>query len=218
MQEGRLRVEVFPLGPLMANCYLVYETATGSSIIVDPGWPDGVEDVAKRVRELNLDVKAIIATHGHFDHVLGVDKLKLELGREAPFLIHSNDEVLVKIAGKMSREVLGVYIEPPEPDDNLDEGDAIKLGDIELAVWHTPGHSPGSICLVASRVVFTGDLIFRGSVGRTDIPLGSWNQLVQSLERILRLPNHTVLYPGHGEPTTIEYEKRRNPFIPQSSK
>ena len=215
-EETDLRVEVFPLGPLMTNCYLVYETTTSSSIIIDPGWPNGIEKLAQRVRKLNLNIKAIIATHGHFDHILGVNKLKLELGREAPFLIHSSDEILVKTAGEMSREVLGVYIEPPEPDDNIDEGDTIELGGSRLIVWHTPGHSPGSICLIGDEIAFTGDLIFRGSVGRTDIPLGSWKKLLESLERILRLPDNTVLYPGHGEPTTIEYEKRVNPFIPRN--
>ena len=207
-----MRVERFVLGPLETNCYLIYDK--GEAIIVDPGWHEGVELIINRVKTLGLRVKALIATHGHFDHIAGAVQAMKLLGYRVPFLIHEGDAPLLESAGAVAREWLGVSIEVPEPDRFIDENTTLKVGNEELQVIHTPGHSPGSIVLVGSRYAITGDTIFAGSVGRTDLPGASWAKLKESLRRLANmLPPATVLYPGHGPYTTLDDELAWNPFL-----
>ena len=206
-----IRVERFEVGPLATNCYLVY--SGGKAIVVDPGWPSDVDAVHRRIRELEVEVEAIVATHGHFDHILGVGRLR-ELGYEAPFMIHANDAAIAASAHLVARQWLGVSVDPPPaPDELVREGLTIRLGGVELAVWETPGHSPGSVTLLAGDSAIVGDVLFRGSIGRVDLPGGSWEDMKKSLRRLAALPRETKVYPGHGPSTSIGLELADNYFV-----
>ncbi len=207
-----LLVERFELGPLATNCYLVYKG--DRAIVVDPGWPSEVDAVYRRVRELGLRVEAIVATHGHFDHVLGVGRFRRLLGYEPPFMAHRSDVSMIMSAHLVAEQWLGVRVDPPPmPDDFLREGSIIMLDNVGLKVWETPGHSPGSITLLAEDSALVGDVLFRGSIGRVDLPGGSWKEMRRSLLRLAGLPGETRIYPGHGPPTTIELELADNYFV-----
>ena len=207
-----LLIEQFELGPLATNCYLVY--SGDRAIVVDPGWPSDVEAVYRRVRRLGLRVEAIIATHGHFDHVLGVGRLRRLLGYEPSFMAHRGDVSMIASAHLVAEQWLGLRLDPPPvPDGFLREGSSIRLDSVELGVWETPGHSPGSITLLAEGFVLVGDVLFRGSIGRVDLPGSSWEEMRRSLRRLTGLPRETRVYPGHGPPTTIGLELVDNYFV-----
>ncbi|MCX8196106.1 MAG: MBL fold metallo-hydrolase [Acidilobaceae archaeon] len=217
----------FELGPLRANCYILEHG--GEALVIDPGWPYGLEEVLRRVKR----VKAIVATHGHFDHVGGVALAKEITG--APFAIHERDVELARRARELTLRYLGVEVpEVPPPDFTLREGEAIEVGGLEVRVIETPGHTMGSISLlipqgvfvgdllIASKralsmtsygAVFTGDTLFRGTVGRVDLPHSSAELMRESLRKLASLPRETVVYPGHGPPTTIGEELEHNPYL-----
>jgi len=197
-----ITVKKLVVGPLRTNCYiLIHED---EAIIVDPGGNhDKILDAIK-----NLKIRAIVATHGHFDHVLGVPYLKRKLG--APFMLHKSDlETL---------ELFGSYMlnETPKPDSFLEEGDTIYLGSKRIEIIHTPGHTPGSICMYIyeDQILLTGDTLFRGAYGRTDLPGGDPQKIFGSLRKIFTMfsDNFRVL-PGHGEETTIGSEKRYYKYL-----
>ncbi|MET1128249.1 MAG: MBL fold metallo-hydrolase [Thermoproteota archaeon] len=208
---GKFGVERFELGPLGTNCYLVY--SGNEAIVIDPGWPTGIEEVASRVKQLELHVKAIVATHGHPDHVLGASEAKRLLG--APFLIHRADAEMALRAREAAEALLGVKLkhEVPAPDGYLDEGDTIEIGGVRLRVLWMPGHSPGSIVLYGGGAAFVGDLVFRGSIGRVDLPGASPHDMARSLRRLAELPGSTTLYPGHGPATTLAAELETNALL-----
>ncbi len=186
------------VGPLRTNCYCV--VSRGEALIIDPGADP------MRIIDLLGDTKLryIIATHGHFDHVSAVEPLRKRYS--SPFLIHREDEETLRIFG--SYVLCG---SPPRPDRFLEEGDIVRVGDEIFHIIHTPGHTPGSICIYSSssKVVFTGDTLFRGAFGRTDLPGGDPEKMFDSLRKIFRiLTDEYVVYPGHGESTTIGEEKR----------
>ncbi len=214
---GSLLIERFELGPLATNCYLVY--SGDRAIVVDPGWPSDVEAVYRRVRRLGLRVEAIVATHGHFDHVLGVERLRRLLGYEPPFMAHRGDVPMIASAHMVAEQWLGLRLEPPPmPDGFLQEGSSIELDGLGLKVWETPGHSPGSITLLAEGSVLVGDVLFRGSIGRVDLPGSSWEEMKRSLRRLASLPRETKVYPGHGPSTTIGLELVDNYFVREALK
>ncbi|MCX8203214.1 MAG: MBL fold metallo-hydrolase [Nitrososphaeria archaeon] len=200
-----LEVETLVVGPLSTNCYVV--SSGGEALIVDPGW-----DAERVLRAVSgMKVVGIVATHGHFDHVGAVEELKRRLGVE--FVIHRLDEGLLDVAGN-HRARVGLRVERPRPDRFIEEGERIELGGVEIEVIHTPGHSPGSVCLRGAFTLFSGDTLFMGSVGRTDIFGGSFEQLERSIrDKLYVLDDATVVYPGHGPATTIGFEKRHNPFV-----
>lgn len=211
-----MKVEKIIVGPLEVCCYLVFCDNTKEGIIIDPG------DVDKRIFEtiekLNLKIKAIIGTHGHPDHIGGVDFLRRKL--DAPFLLHKMDDQFFQIEENFLTFKLWGFPKNPRADVLIEEGSVISFGDETLKVLHTPGHSPGSICLYCERnkVVFTGDTLFVEGIGRADLPGGNYFQMVQSIkEKLLTLPEETIIYPGHDygpKPfSTIGYEKLNNPFI-----
>jgi glyoxylase-like metal-dependent hydrolase (beta-lactamase superfamily II) len=198
------------VGPLQSNSYLLADEVTGEAALFDPGMEsEPVADVLARER---LTVTAIINTHGHFDHVFGNAYFKAKTG--APLLMHRADLDLVKRLEEQSL-YFGFRATPsPLPDRFLEEGDEVRVGGIRLRVLHTPGHSPGGICLVTDGTAFVGDTLFAGSIGRTDLPGGSAETLLTSIrEKLLTLPDDTVIYPGHGPATTIGHERRHNPFL-----
>ena len=205
-----MKVHAFTVGPLQSNSYLLADEVTREAALFDPGMEsEPVADVLARER---LTVTAIINTHGHFDHVFGNAYFKAKTG--APLLMHRADLDLVKRLEEQSL-YFGFRATPsPPPDRFLEEGDEVRVGGIRLRVLHTPGHSPGGICLVTDGTAFVGDTLFAGSIGRTDLPGGSAETLLTSVrEKLLTLPDDTVIYPGHGPATTIGHERRHNPFL-----
>jgi glyoxylase-like metal-dependent hydrolase (beta-lactamase superfamily II) len=204
-----LHVEQIVVGPLMSNCYIVWDETTLESIIIDPG--DNPEKIIKIVENFNLTVKAILATHGHFDHVGGVATLKTNINAE--FLAHKRD-FPEKNQGEITHHPWGIKTVYVKPDRYIDEGDVIYVGKYQFKVLYTPGHSPGSICFLHDHIIFVGDVLFQGGIGRTDFHNGSFEQLSKSIKtRLYNLPNDTMVYTGHGPSTTIGDEKQYNPFV-----
>ena len=205
-----MKVHAFTLGPLQSNSYLCADEATREGLLFDPGMES--EPVAEALARERLTLTAIINTHGHFDHVFGNAYFKAKTG--APLLMHRADLDLVKRLEEQSL-YFGFRATPsPAPDRFLEEGDEVRVGGTRLTVLHTPGHSPGGICLVTDGTAFVGDTLFAGSIGRTDLPGGSAETLLTSIrEKLLTLPDDTVIYPGHGPATTIGHERRHNPFL-----
>jgi len=210
MTSSRLRVEPLVVGPILSNCYIVWDQETKEGVVIDPG--DDAESILAAIGELGIEVKYILATHGHFDHVAGTAPLKRALG--APFLVHEDDLFFIE-DGKNAAGRWGFEIEqPPTPDRSIAHGDVIEVGSHKLKVIHTPGHSPGGVSFLHDNMVFGGDTLFRGSIGRTDFRKGSREELSRSIRtRLYTLPDDTVVYTGHGPTTTIGDEKRYNAFV-----
>ena len=204
--------EIIPVGPLHCNCSIVGDEGTHEALVIDPG--DDIEDVLAIVRKHNLQVKQIIITHAHIDHVGGAMKLRAATG--APILLNQNDYALLKML-----DVQAAWIGVPVPgkveiDQNLGQADVVKAGSLVADVIHTPGHTEGSVCLYfpAEKKLIAGDTLFAGSIGRTDLPGGSFEKIINSLrEKVLALPDETIVVPGHGELTTIGEERESNPFL-----
>ena len=192
-------VKMFTVGMLAANCFLVGNTQTCDAIIIDPGFNSESEakTIITEIERNKFEVKYIINTHGHPDHNSG-NKIMKDYTK-APILIHEHEASLLR---------------NPPADRKLRDGDLIEVGNIKFKVIHTPGHSKGSIILLSSDVVFSGDTLFAGSIGRYDLPGGSLSELVNSLKNsLLTLPDHVKVYPGHGPVSTIGEERRYNPFL-----
>ena len=204
--------EIIPVGPLQCNCSIVGDETTHEAMVIDPG--DDVEDVLAIVRKHALTVKQIVITHAHIDHVGGATKLKRITG--APILLNQNDHALLTMLD-VQASWLGMRApEVVEIDQSVSTGDTIKAGGLEAQVIHTPGHTEGSICLyfAPEKKIIAGDTLFAGSIGRTDLPGGSYQKIITSLhEHVLALPDETVVVPGHGPLTTIGEERESNPFL-----
>ena len=205
-----MKVIPIPNGQFAENCYVVVDEARRACAIVDPG--EEAELITQRVAVLDVTPVAIWLTHAHLDHVMGVARLKRETG--APVCLHPADRELYDHAVQQGL-AFGIPVEPPPPPDRpFTHGEVVRVGDCVFTVRHAPGHSPGSVCLVGDGVVFTGDVLFAGSVGRTDLPGGDFETLRKSIEReLLVLPDSTIVYSGHGPETTIGQERRANPFL-----
>ena len=210
MTSSKLQVEPLIVGPLMSNCYIVWDEKVKQGAIIDPG--DDADNILKVVKELGVEIKYILATHGHFDHVGGVASLRQNLNAE--FLAHEKDFFFIE-DGKNAANRWNVDIDqPPKPDRFIEDGEKIKVGGFELEVLHTPGHSPGGISFLNDRMVFCGDTLFQGNIGRTDFRQGSFEELANSIKtKLYTLPDDTICYTGHGPVTTIGDEKRFNAFV-----
>ena len=204
-------LEGFPVGPIGANCYFFGDESTGDVFVIDPG--DEPDRILAALRERRAHAVAIVNTHGHFDHVQGVDAVRRATG--APFWIHEAERDILAHGPARARALFGIDLPPsPTPDRWLSEGDRLQVGALSLDVRHTPGHSPGGVCLIGQGLAFVGDTLFAGSIGRADIPGADVDALLASIARVLLpLPDDTVCYPGHGPETTIGQEKRSNPFL-----
>lgn len=200
------------VGPLAVNCYLIGCGKTGEAAVIDPG--DDADEIAAAVRDAGVRPLYIINTHGHPDHVSANAALKNEFGLE--IVAHGLDSTLMQ-SGSDLLSLMGVRVIPsPPPDVTLEHGDTIRVGDIRLEVIHTPGHTEGGVCLYwrEGRILFTGDTLFAGGIGRTDFPGGSMQELERSIrEKLYSLPDDTVVLPGHGESSTIGNEKSGNAFV-----
>ncbi|MEW6456873.1 MAG: MBL fold metallo-hydrolase [Acidobacteriota bacterium] len=198
------------VGPLETNCYLVYHKDTRETIIVDPGAEP--ERISKIIKENRLIPTKIVNTHGHIDHIGGNRYLKEKF--KTSILIHYQDIKTMNSAGNKSMALILGTKPSPEPDEYLSHDDRIYINNNYLEVIHTPGHTPGSICLKSHLFLLTGDTLFCGSVGRTDLPGGSWKELIKSIkEKILTLNDDLEILPGHGLVSTLREEKNYNPFL-----
>lgn len=206
-----INVKKLVVGPLSSNAYVVYDSDANAGIIVDAGG-DGTKIVAL-VKRLDVKISHLCGTHAHFDHILAAKQVKDVLSCE--FLIHKDDVWLLERAPESIKKYVGDDVpEIAEPDGYLYEGYTLEVGQHIVKVLHTPGHTPGSVSIVSDGLVFTGDTLFAGTVGRTDFPGGNAEQLAESLsKKLMSLPDDYVVYPGHGRPTTIGAEKKSNPFI-----
>jgi hydroxyacylglutathione hydrolase len=208
--------EIFPVGMLACNCSILGDETTGEAVVIDPG--DDIERVQRVLAQHHLHAKYIVATHAHIDHVGGIEKL--QQATEAGVLMHQADLPLYQNLA-LQAEWLGV----PSPgiadvDQFLQEGDTLRCGALTLEVLHTPGHSPGSLSLYLpgeNQRIFSGDTLFQGSIGRTDLWGGSSEEILRSIrERLLIFPDQMPVFPGHGAPTTIGAERESNPFLQTS--
>jgi hydroxyacylglutathione hydrolase len=213
--EG-LKIEAFSLGPIGTNAYLLSRPNEGKAIIIDPGM--NPKPLLKRIGDLQLE--AILLTHAHFDHIGGVDEIRKLKG--SPVYLHDAEADWLtnpKLNGSTKYPELGGPIQTDPAEFALDQGQVLKLIGLEIKVLHTPGHSPGSVSfLIGSEsegwYLFGGDVLFRLSVGRTDLPGGRSEELLDSIHgKLFKLPDETVVYPGHGVKTTIGYERDNNPHV-----
>jgi hydroxyacylglutathione hydrolase len=212
-----MKVIQLPVNPFQMNCYIYYDEKTKEGIIIDPAvyFLEEKEELKKILEKEKIKIIKIINTHGHLDHVLG-NKFSKEFF-DVELIGHKEDEFMIKNSvtqGKM----YGVEVEEsPAFDGYLNEGDSVNIANASLRIIHTPGHSPGSICLIddKNKLVFCGDVIFRESIGRTDLPGGDYNTLIDSIKNKLfkEVTDEYQLLPGHMETTDVGYEKKNNPFI-----
>jgi len=203
---------VFLVGPLQCNCSIIGDEQTREAMVIDPG--DQIEDILKVLKAENLTLKQIVVTHAHIDHVGGAMKLKAATG--APILMNQKDEVLLKM---LDVQASWIGMKPPgavQVDEAVGEGRILQVGNLSSTVIHTPGHTEGSICLYfpEQKTLIAGDTLFAGSIGRTDLPGGSFEKIIRSLHnQLLQLPDETHVIPGHGPMTTIGQERESNPFL-----
>lgn len=194
-ESHTLKYHRIVVGPLGTNAYILFSPSTGGCLVLDPG--DDIYRLVRFIKGKKLDPEAIILTHGHFDHCGGIRELTSFY--QVPVMMHKHD-----------RKIL----EPDVPVDvYLEDSEIIRKGGMELKVLHTPGHTPGSICLLVEDLLFSGDTLFQGSVGRTDIPGGDYNLLQETLEFLKQLPPEITILPGHGDLSTLKMELRLNPFL-----
>ena len=204
--------EILPVGPLRCNCSVIGDETTREAMVIDPG--DDIEDVLAVIRKQNLQVKQIVITHAHIDHVGGAMKLRAATG--APILLNQNDYELLKML-----DVQAAWIGVADPgkvdiDQSITTGETVTAGQHTAQILHTPGHTEGSICLyfAADKKLIAGDTLFAGSIGRTDLPGGSMQKIMRSLhDTVMALPDETVVVPGHGRLTSIGEERENNPFL-----
>ena len=210
MTSSKLQIEPEIVGPLLSNCYIIWDDHTKEGVIIDPGGDADI--ILKKIQELGIKITYILATHGHFDHIGAVAPLKRELN--AQFLAHEDDLFFIEDGEKTARG-WGVHIEqPPNPDQFINDGDKIQIRDFEIKVLHTPGHSPGGVCYLTNNKLFGGDTLFQGSIGRTDFRQGSFEELEKSIKtRLYTLPDNTIVYTVHGPITTIGDEKKYNAYV-----
>jgi hydroxyacylglutathione hydrolase len=204
--------EIIPVGPLQCNCSVIGDETSREGIVIDPG--DDVQQILDLVEKHKLQVKQIVITHAHIDHVGGAMKLRAATG--APILLNQNDYALLKM---LDMQAAWVGMRSPgkvEIDHSLEPADTVKVGSLAAQVLHTPGHTEGSVCLYfpAENKLIAGDTLFAGSIGRTDLPGGSYEKILHSIhDRVLALPDETIVVPGHGPVTTVGEERENNPFL-----
>jgi hydroxyacylglutathione hydrolase len=202
--EDKIIIKRLVVGSLSANCYVV--GVNGEGMVIDPGGNAG--EIQRAIAESGLEIKVIVLTHGHSDHIAALRDIQDQTGAEVA--IHTEDADFLETSSQFGIS----YRTPHPPDRLLHEGDNIEIGGMKFTVIHTPGHTPGSICLLSADIVFTGDTLFRRGIGTTLMPGSSRPQLINSIQtRLMVLPDETVIYPGHGRETTVGAERVDNPYV-----
>ncbi|MEX2237460.1 MAG: MBL fold metallo-hydrolase [Dehalococcoidia bacterium] len=201
------------VGLFQENCWVIGNRRTGEAICVDPG--DQADDIVHMATEMGVKIKAIANSHAHIDHILGVPGVKRADG--AKFYLHHGDLEIARGAAASARSwIQREYEQPPDPDHFPEDGDMVEVEGVSLKVMHTPGHTPGSLSYYTDGLLFSGDTLFRGSIGRTDLPGGDYAQEMSSIiDHLLTLPDDTVVLPGHMDETRIGVERTTNPFVLQ---
>ena len=203
-------VRVVIVGPLQENTYIVVCEETNECVIIDPGAESN--KIINEIESYQFIPKYILNTHGHFDHTSAIRAVKNSTG--ALYGIRSEDEYLLKSTDNPGSAIISDFQDPPDPDFYLNEEDVLNIGSLTLRVLSTAGHTPGSVCFYTSGFVFTGDTLFKGSIGRYDFPGGDGHLLIQNIKtKLLTLPEDTYVLPGHGPQSTIGEEKLLNPFL-----
>jgi hydroxyacylglutathione hydrolase len=213
MDPTQFMVKGIVVGVFQENCWVIGSRRTGEGIVVDPG--DEADRILDLARDMGVNVKLIVNTHAHLDHILAVPAVQRATG--ARFLLHPGDTEIARGASVSAANWLKREIEPvPDADLPLVDGDTVEVDGLALKVIHTPGHTPGSVCFYTDGMLFSGDTLFRGSIGRTDLPGGDYSQIMSSIiGRLLALPDETIVLPGHMMETRIEHERKTNPFVLQ---
>ncbi|MEG0508088.1 MAG: MBL fold metallo-hydrolase [Eubacterium sp.] len=205
-----MKIVKLVVGPMASNCFIAWDENTKDAVIIDPGFED--DRIMETVNKHGLKVDKILLTHGHFDHIGGLEKTKALTG--AKVYIYVDDADTLTSAGKNLSTMVGKPMNLAPADVLLHDGDEIKISpEITFKTLHTPGHTEGSCCFIADDVIFSGDTLFQGSIGRTDFPGGNYGQMMNSLNKLVHYNSDMTVLPGHGEDTDIAYEKARNPFI-----
>ena len=210
-QVSELMVRGIVVGVFAENCWIIGSRRTGEGIAIDPG--DQPDEIMALAKDMGLNIKLIANSHAHLDHILGVRGVKEATG--AKFLLHPQELEIARGAAGAASGLLGKEVEPPpEPDALLADGDEVEVEGVKLKVIHTPGHTPGSLSFYTEGMLFSGDTLFRGSIGRTDLQGGDFGQEMSSIvDRLLELPDDTVVLPGHMQETKIGIERQTNPFV-----
>jgi len=210
-QVSEIMVRGIVVGVFAENCWVVGNRRTGEAIAIDPG--DQHNDILAMARDMGVTIKAIANSHAHVDHILGVRGVQAATG--AKFYMHPAEAPIAAQAARSALMFTGQAVEPPpDPDHHPNEGDEIEVEGLKLKVIHTPGHTPGSLSYYTEGMLFSGDTLFQGSIGRTDLPGGSYEQEMASIvDKLLALPDETVVLPGHMRETRIGIEKQTNPFV-----
>lgn len=205
-------LETFPVGILRCNCTLLGDESTGEAMVIDPG--DNIPEILSRLAAHGLTLRQIVITHAHIDHVGGALQLKRATG--APILLNQNDLPLLRMMDMQANWLGTATPETAPPDESAEDGMQLGIAGHAAEVIHTPGHTPGSICLyfAQDRLLLAGDTLFAGSIGRTDLPGGDYGQILHSIHhRLLVLPDDLRVIPGHGDETTLGAERESNPFL-----
>lgn len=198
------------LGQMGTNCYVLWDEKSGEAAVIDPGFRD--QRIVDIINDKKLNVKYILLTHGHFDHLGGVSQIRDLTG--AKVLIHRNDADCLTNAGRNLSTLVGMPFDLAAADGYLSEGEDVKIGDLTVQVFHTPGHSKGGVCFLVGDTLFAGDTLFHASIGRTDFADGDLGELLNGIQsKLFVLDDAIKVLPGHGENTTIGYEKACNPFF-----
>ena len=198
-----LHVYVMQLGTYQTNCYVVWSDSSDTCVVIDPGYDP--EKILSEAERMHKHIEAILLTHGHFDHVGAVEKLALQTG--CPVYIHKADyELQIPMLFPLTGKALPQRV-------FLEDGQTVSLAGLEMKVLHTPGHTPGSVCFQIEDCLITGDTLFAGSIGRTDFPGGDYDTICASLARLKMLKGKYDIFPGHGDATTLDEEKRYNPYL-----
>ena len=208
---SELMVKGIVVGVFAENCWVIGSRRTREGIVIDPG--DQADDILHMAKEMGLNVKLIANSHSHVDHILGVRDVQAATG--AQFLMHPSEVEGARAAGAMAARFTGKEaLPPPDPDRLLADGDVLEVDGLKLQVMHTPGHTQGSLSFYTEGMLFSGDTLFQGSIGRTDLPGGNFEQEMASIvDKLMALPDDTVVLPGHMQETTIGRERQSNPFV-----